>query len=73
LRHIGNFGARALVDTLANTLLEAKAERFSHTFCMVDTDGLVDMLALTVVDLEIETLGDTLGDVETRSTGRHSG
>ena len=31
----------------------------------MDTDGLVDMLALTVVDLQILTLRDTLGDEET--------
>lgn len=65
MRHIGNSGARALIDNMADTLLQAKAERFSHTFCKVDTDGLVEMLALTVADLEIEKLGDTLGDVET--------
>ena len=60
----------ALVDKLADTLPEIKAETLSCTLRHVDSEALVDTLAHTLDELEVEKLDDTLGT--SRRAGLHA-
>ena len=55
-----------LVDTLADTARCGGQDTFRH-FSEVEAKILVDTLADTVAELEVETLENTPGDVETKA------
>ena len=48
----------ALLDTLANTLAEAKANTLNNTLVDIKTKALIYNLAVTLLDAEFETLGE---------------
>ena len=56
----GDVDAEALVDTLADSLVEVEDETLGDTRGDVDAEALVNTLADTPSEVEVKTLGDTL-------------
>ena len=55
--------AETLVDTLADTLEQAEAERLNNTLGDVEMATLIDKMADTLVGRKARTLLETLGGV----------
>ena len=55
--------AETLVDTLADILEEAEAERLNNTLGDVEMETLVDKMADTLLERKARTLLETLGGV----------
>ena len=60
---LSDVDAEALVDTLADSLIEVEVERLGDTLGDMDAEALVDTLADWLVEVEAETLGDTVGEL----------
>ena len=59
---LGDVGAEALVDTLAETLKDSESGTVGDPLGEVEAETLVDTLAEKLAEVEGETLADTLGD-----------
>ena len=58
-----NMEAEKLVETLVDTLIKAKNERFRQPLSEENAWALVDFLADTLTEAVTETPGDTLVDM----------
>ena len=56
--------AKPLVQLLDDKLSEIKAETLGNTFGHVHSEGILDTVAHTLAELEVEKPGDTLCDVK---------
>ena len=60
---MGNLQAKAVLDTLANTLAELEDVTLGDTLGDLQAEARVNTVADTVSDIEAETLSATLRDV----------
>ena len=60
---VGNLQAKAVLDTLANTLAELEGETLGDTLGDLQAEARVNTVADTVSDIEAETISATLRDV----------